>query len=532
MLLARARELAARVSAPRFQRAPRVVLEAPSVEGLIVPDARIGGRGRRRVRRSRLPARRCRGPARSSWARSTRCPSTRSRQPRTIPSSVCAISRSSSTVDAWQAASLATQLVDYERTTRFCGVCGTRARVGRQRPRTHVPELRRRRVPAHLAVRDRPRARRRAPRAARQARELARQPLLAARGLRRAGRVARAVRRTARCSRRSGSRSTACATRGSQSWPFPSQLMVGFTARYRSGEIVVDPEEIEDGALVRPRRPARAAAAALDRPPDPRAHYARHGASTGATPEPRLEHARSGSPHEPAGGARDRIGPSLALLGSLGATHGVSHQHPADRAKRLGRQVARRAVGDARRDELVLRRRASAPRAGCAPSLRRRDAVAGVAGDVAHVLGAVEAARERQVARRAIDRAAPRVRQLEVGELGEEAAEVARDDVDVRRSCSIARGDAPERLRSHPRRGRTRCARRASRACSGRAAAGRRAPRRPSSRSARCAPARARSARCSSRRARSSGAGRACARARRSWRARPRRPRPSRAASR
>lgn len=33
---------------------------------------------------------------------------------------------------------------------------------------------------------------------------------------------------------------------GSQSWPFPSQLMAGFTAEYESGEIVVDTTELED----------------------------------------------------------------------------------------------------------------------------------------------------------------------------------------------------------------------------------------------------------------------------------------------
>jgi NAD+ diphosphatase len=33
---------------------------------------------------------------------------------------------------------------------------------------------------------------------------------------------------------------------GSQSWPFPSQLMIGFIAKYRSGEININPEEIED----------------------------------------------------------------------------------------------------------------------------------------------------------------------------------------------------------------------------------------------------------------------------------------------
>lgn len=35
---------------------------------------------------------------------------------------------------------------------------------------------------------------------------------------------------------------------GSQCWPFPSQLMVGFTAEFSAGEIVVDREELEDAA--------------------------------------------------------------------------------------------------------------------------------------------------------------------------------------------------------------------------------------------------------------------------------------------
>jgi NAD+ diphosphatase len=33
---------------------------------------------------------------------------------------------------------------------------------------------------------------------------------------------------------------------GSQSWPFPHSIMLGFTAQYRAGEIQVDPTEIED----------------------------------------------------------------------------------------------------------------------------------------------------------------------------------------------------------------------------------------------------------------------------------------------
>ena len=33
---------------------------------------------------------------------------------------------------------------------------------------------------------------------------------------------------------------------GSQPWPFPHQIMIGFTAEYESGEIVVDTRELEE----------------------------------------------------------------------------------------------------------------------------------------------------------------------------------------------------------------------------------------------------------------------------------------------
>jgi NAD+ diphosphatase len=48
---------------------------------------------------------------------------------------------------------------------------------------------------------------------------------------------------------------------GSQNWPFPSQLMIGFVARYAGGELRIDREELEDarwfpcGSL--PSRPSR-----------------------------------------------------------------------------------------------------------------------------------------------------------------------------------------------------------------------------------------------------------------------------------
>lgn len=38
---------------------------------------------------------------------------------------------------------------------------------------------------------------------------------------------------------------------GSQSWPFPGQLMIGFTAEYAGGEILVDRGELEDAAWFR-----------------------------------------------------------------------------------------------------------------------------------------------------------------------------------------------------------------------------------------------------------------------------------------
>ena len=33
---------------------------------------------------------------------------------------------------------------------------------------------------------------------------------------------------------------------GSQSWPFPNQLMVGFTAKWKAGELVLQAEELEE----------------------------------------------------------------------------------------------------------------------------------------------------------------------------------------------------------------------------------------------------------------------------------------------
>jgi NAD+ diphosphatase len=48
---------------------------------------------------------------------------------------------------------------------------------------------------------------------------------------------------------------------GSQNWPFPSQLMVGFVATYAGGEVHVDPDELEDARWfpcdALPNRPSR-----------------------------------------------------------------------------------------------------------------------------------------------------------------------------------------------------------------------------------------------------------------------------------
>lgn len=48
---------------------------------------------------------------------------------------------------------------------------------------------------------------------------------------------------------------------GSQNWPFPSQVMIGFVARYAGGELVIDREELEDArwfpADALPAGPAR-----------------------------------------------------------------------------------------------------------------------------------------------------------------------------------------------------------------------------------------------------------------------------------
>ena len=288
------------VSGPRFQRARAGRARAARRRG---PD-----RARRAARPSRstasADARRLRrglagvGRVRARHAR--RLPDLRAGRRRgRSPSSVCAISRPSSTATSWQAASLATQLVDYARTTRFCGVCARRARVGAAATSA---------APARTATTP-------PTRASRRARSCSCTTAAAAC----CSASARTGRSTAtRCSRASSSRASRSSSAprrevleevgvvvdelryvGSQSWPFPSQLMVGFTARYASGDDRRRPRGARVGRLVRARRPARAATAALDRAQILEQHT-RGDAQPPTPPEPRFERARSGSPDEPA----------------------------------------------------------------------------------------------------------------------------------------------------------------------------------------------------------------------------------------
>jgi NAD+ diphosphatase len=264
------------VTASRFQRAPRVALEAPSVEGLIVPArgssvAVDGEVGARRLRRG-LP-----GPGSFELGALGTLPVYA--EPAAEADTVVGLRDLAVELDgaAWQAASLATQLVDYERTTRFCGVCGTAREwggsdLGRTCPNCGDVAYPRISPCAIVLVHD---GGRRVLLGKRANWPVNRYSLLA--GFVEPGESLE------QCAHREvleevGVEIDRLRYAKSQSWPFPSQLMVGFTARYRSGEIVVDPEEIEDArwfdlddlpALPPPLSIARQI---LER------HYARHGA--------------------------------------------------------------------------------------------------------------------------------------------------------------------------------------------------------------------------------------------------------------
>lgn len=72
---------------------------------------------------------------------------------------------------------------------------------------------------------------------------------------------------------------------GSQSWPFPHSLMLGFIARYAGGDIVIDPAEVAEAGWFRwddlPRIPPRLSIARqlID------AFVAKHGGQTGDEPQ-------------------------------------------------------------------------------------------------------------------------------------------------------------------------------------------------------------------------------------------------------
>ena len=57
---------------------------------------------------------------------------------------------------------------------------------------------------------------------------------------------------------------------GSQPWPFPDSLMVGFTAEHAGGELTIDDEELIDAQLVPGRRAAAHPAETVHRPPPDR----------------------------------------------------------------------------------------------------------------------------------------------------------------------------------------------------------------------------------------------------------------------
>ena len=80
---------------------------------------------------------------------------------------------------------------------------------------------------------------------------------------------------------------------GSQPWPFPHSLMIGFVADWESGEIRPQEGEIEDAGWFRAGRPARPPVPHLDRPrPARRLHRAAAGLSSTSPPSV----ARPGSP--------------------------------------------------------------------------------------------------------------------------------------------------------------------------------------------------------------------------------------------
>jgi NAD+ diphosphatase len=227
-----------------FQRAARVLLEAPTVEGLVVPargsSVVVDGDDSARLLRRGLGA-----VGGFQIGTLGELPVYAEQAPDDAP--VIGLRDLAIELDgeSWQAASLATQLVDFARTTRYCGVCAAERTwserdLGRPCPNGHETAYPRISPCAIVLVHDG-----------------GSRVLLGKRAnwpVNRFSLFAGFVEQ--------GESLETCAVRevreeigvevddltyvGSQSWPFPSQLMLGFTARYTSGEIVVDPEEIEE----------------------------------------------------------------------------------------------------------------------------------------------------------------------------------------------------------------------------------------------------------------------------------------------
>jgi NAD+ diphosphatase len=231
------------MSVPRFQRSPRVVREAATREGLLLPTrgsavAVDGEADARRLRRGIAPA--------GSFELGTLDGEPLYALAAAEDEPVAGLRDLATELDGetWQAASLATQLVDFARTTQFCGVCAAPRSwadgdLGRTCPNGHDTAYPRISPCAIVLVHDG-----------------GTRVLLGKRAnwpVNRYSLLAGFV--------EPGESLEQCAARevleevgvvvdelryvGSQSWPFPSQLMVGFTARYVSGDVVVDVEELE-----------------------------------------------------------------------------------------------------------------------------------------------------------------------------------------------------------------------------------------------------------------------------------------------
>jgi NAD+ diphosphatase len=151
----------------------------------------------------------------------------------------------------WRVAGRAVQLVEWRRTHQFCGRCGTpaadapgeRARVCPQCGLLAYPRL----APAVIMLVERDDGR------ALLARNAMFPPGIFSclSGFVEPGEtLEHAVRREVR--EEVGLEVGDVDYRGSQPWPFPHQLMVGFGARYESGEITLDEQEIAEAAWFTP----------------------------------------------------------------------------------------------------------------------------------------------------------------------------------------------------------------------------------------------------------------------------------------